>query len=207
MPKGEFKNKRLHELLSAINFWLEKTDKELITQETLIEHIEKNHPSVSISKGAPHLSAISPGIAEKVRIAFVGETPEPYKDLRKHIYLKFPHRGTFYIKSDIEDKLSPEERKGLGGRLWIKIVTSPSGTTDLINYEKQMLFQWNNEPLYKMEDYAEACKKDYHAVEIDFEKFKAAGRGNRVALDDKVPEIGGKPVDFTEGLVSADGKK
>lgn len=204
MPKGEFKNKRLHELHGAINFWLKEQEKELIKRETLIEYVKKHHPSVKISGHQPHLSAIPPGIAEKVRVAFVGETPEPYKDLRKHIYLKFPHRGTFVIKRDVQNKLSSEEVVKLGSRLWIRVITSPSGTTDLINYEKQMLFQWNGKPLYKMEDYAESCKELYHAVEINFDQFKAAGRGNKVALGNKIPEIAGKPINFAEGLSEED---
>lgn len=216
MAKGEFKNKRVHELLDAINYWFEKRKRDLLTQEALIEHIEKRYPSVKLSKKSPHLSAIPPEITDEILIAFVGKTPEPYKDLRKHIYLRFPHRGSFSISADPKNKLPEDKRLALGSRLWIKIITSPAGTTDLINYEKQMLFTWKfwnedkqifeKKSLYKLEDYAKSCKELYHAKELNFEQFKAAAQGNRVLLEDKVPEIGGKPVDFTEGLTSADGK-
>jgi len=115
-----------------------------------------------------HLCVVSVKDSKEIVEHFTGTPLQPEEDLRKHLFLRFSHRGAFYCIL-YPCKLTRDEKEDIyefNPKASFPVITNGSGYVDVAEYAKQFYGKC------EMKDYANFLKQAYGAVEVDFEEFK-----------------------------------
>jgi hypothetical protein len=152
--------------LSAIKDKIAKTIPE-IEYNDIAKYINATYKEYNVEPPI-HLCVVSIKDSKAIVEYFTGTPLQPEEDLRKHLFLRFAHRGAFYCIR-YPRKLTRDEKEDIfeyNPKASFPVVTNGGGYIDVAEYSKEF---YEN---CKMEDYAKFLKQAYGAIEVDFEEFK-----------------------------------